>query len=214
MGKQSRRVREKTGKHPSKLPNMSNATTRPQTQIIKGSTPIPFKHKPVILENPGDFMNSVQLTQLVNFLRDFQLPCKDMSTDISCRPINETKLRMIQNMSETHVMILIKNAENESLFADIQRWLMETIYQVELSDFVYAGSLLVQYQGAFYIATSDDDVYNTYAAIQSYVATLQDLKVDACFVHCSDTKLLGSTNCDRLENKNVFVVPCASDGDS
>lgn len=113
---------------------------------------------------------------------------------------------MVNNMSEKHVTILIKNSENECLFADVQRWLMETIYQVELSDFVYAGSFIVQYQGSFYIATSDEDIMNLYATIQSYVATLKDMVMDECFVHCSDTKLLGSTNFDRLENKNVFIL--------
>ena len=213
MGKQSRRVREKTGKHPSKPPNMVNATIVPQTRIVKKSMPIPQKEKPVLLENPGDFMNQGQYSQLLQLLQDSQLPCTDISMDITCRPINETKLRMVQNMSEKYVMILIKNVENERLFADVQRWLMETIYQVELSDLVYAGSLIVQYQGAFYIATSDEDICLMQATIQSYVATLQGMVMEECFVHCSDTKLLGSANFDRLENKNVMIVPRASDND-
>ena len=207
MGKQSRRVREKTGKHPSNVSNMINATMVPQMQIVKESIPTLQKEKPVLLENPDDYLKSVQCLQFLRLLQDSQLPWTDISTDISCRPINETKLRIVKNMSGTNVLILFKNKDNEHLFANVQRWLLETIYQVELSNLVYAGSLMMQYQGAIYIATSDEDMVNMYATIQSYVATLQSIVMEDCFIHCSDTKLLGSANFDKLKNKSIMILP-------
>ena len=196
MGKKSKRNRNKDSK----------GTTSPSF-TVKTTMSYPIQADDTIVSNPTESLPYYWFDMTtISLTIPFPVEFRDLTQEIMCRPLNQIKFAMVQHLScKERAFVLCKTTENQTSFAQLQRWILETVYNEKLSSNVQCAGFLLQHGSGFYLASSDVEMTDLMQSVNQFISVSANYDGELCYVQCDDVTLLGHDNLPRLIDQTHVI---------